>query len=83
MLNGKEHYAGYFDRHMSHYLHRVSHRCNSKLVVLVVMLLFKRKALSEQLQSNPGRSIEDVVVDTKLSTVKPLHARTMTKAYGT
>ena len=37
--------------------------------------------ISEQLKSNPNRSIEEVVVDTKLSTVKPLHARTMAKAY--
>ena len=31
--------------------------------------------------SNPGCSVEDVVVDTRLSVVKPLHAKTMKKAF--
>ena len=40
------------------------------------------KAIGSHLKSHPNGRIEDFKVDIKLSTIKPLHAKTMTKVYN-
>ena len=34
------------------------------------------------MKANPGMNIEDAKVDTKLSILKPLHAKTLTNSYN-
>lgn len=40
------------------------------------------ECISSALRSNPDAPIEDTKVDVRLSVVKPLHAKTMSKAYN-
>ena len=40
-----------------------------------------QSTIAEEIKKSPGKPVEEIVVDTKLSTMKPIHANTMKKSY--
>ena len=56
-------------------------RGNSKLIKLILRLLYKIESFTDDIRNEPQLPIEDAKVDVRLSVIKPLHAKTMAKAF--
>ena len=46
-----------------------------------MLLLYYTKTVANLVAANPKVDVADIRVDTKLSTLKPLHARSLTRSY--